>query len=303
MIAVLVWAVLLSDDYEQLYLDSDVHAVTRRDYAASVISFGTGMQKFLFVNGIGMTRLTPITKFMAHLPLALHVGPPKSVLVICFGMGTTYRSALTWSIDTTVVELVPGVVEQFGFYHADADRCMTNPNGHVVIDDGRRFLRRCGRSFDVIVVDPPPPVEAAGSSLLFSTEFYSLAKQHLNQHGILQMWCPGSDRKTDQAVLRSFADSFPHARCYHSTEEWGGHLLGSMEPIPNLNAAQLAARMPDAARADLLEWAEPHRDAASYIDRVVQYQFSADNFLSSDRRVVVSDDQPFNEYFLLRQMR
>ena len=78
--------------------------------------------KWLLVNGIGMTKLTPITKFIAHLPLAFHKDPPESALVICFGMGTTFRSAMSWDIDTTAVELVPSVTKAFGFYHADAAR-------------------------------------------------------------------------------------------------------------------------------------------------------------------------------------
>ena len=163
----------------------------RRDYAASVISAQVVGGKVLLVNGIGMTKLTPITKFMVHLPLAFHLGKPESALIICFGMGTSYRLALSWDIDTTAVELVPSVTKAFGFYHTNAAQILANPKGHVVIDDGRRFLRRTREKFDVIVIDPPPPVETAGSSLLFSAEFYALAKQHLNPHGILQAWFPG----------------------------------------------------------------------------------------------------------------
>ena len=33
-------------------------------------------------------------------------------------MGTTYRSALSWNVETTAVELVPSVTEAFAFYHA-----------------------------------------------------------------------------------------------------------------------------------------------------------------------------------------
>ena len=49
---------------------------------------------------------------------------------------------------------------------------------HIVIDDGRRFLLRTNRLFDVITIDPPSPVEAAGSSLLYSREFYDVVKTH-----------------------------------------------------------------------------------------------------------------------------
>ena len=40
-------------------------------------------------------------------------------LIICFGMGTTFRSALSWGIPVTVVELVPKVPKLFPYYHPD----------------------------------------------------------------------------------------------------------------------------------------------------------------------------------------
>jgi spermidine synthase len=255
------------------------------------------------VNGIGMTMLTPITKFMVHLPLAFHKVPPKSALVICFGMGTTYRSALSWNIDTTTVELVPSVTKAFGFYHADAARFVNDPNGHIVIDDGRRYLKRTAKKFDVIVVDPPPPVEAAGSSLLFSREFYELARRHLNPGGILQMWFPGdNDMATGEAVVRSIYESFPYVRCFPSVQGWGMHLLASMEPIEHLDARQLAARMPESAQKDLVEWNES-KDAAAYLEHVVTNEVPVTSGLNPDIRIQITDDQPYNEYFLLRRLK
>jgi spermidine synthase len=76
--------------------------IVRRDSTATVISKGTGRQLALIVNGSGMTTLTPITKFMAHLPLVSHTGVPKRALAICVGMGTTYRSLLTWGLQVRV---------------------------------------------------------------------------------------------------------------------------------------------------------------------------------------------------------
>ncbi len=277
--------------------------VIRRDYTATVISCRDEHYSHLLVNGVGMTVLTPVTKFIAHLPLAFHHDPPKSILVICFGMGTTYRSAITWNIDTTVVELVPSVVKAFGFYHADAARFVNATNGHIVTDDGRRFLRRTDKKFDVIVVDPPPPVQAAGSSLLFSREFYELAKQHLNPGGILQMWFPGDEElKTDQAVVRSIHESFPYVRCFGSVVHVGIHMLGSMEPIEQLDAGQLAARMPESAQKDLVEWA-PGKTASSYLAEVLNYEYAVPMILNPDPSVQVTDDRPFNEYYLLRRLR
>jgi predicted membrane-bound spermidine synthase len=302
MCAVLVWSSLFTEDFETMLFKTAKHTTVRRDYAASVVSFGEGWDRYLLVNGIGMTTLTPITKFMAHLPLAFHKGRPKSALIICFGMGTTYRSAMSWDIDTTAVELVPSVTKAFGFYHSDAEKFVNNPKGHIIIDDGRRYLNRCGEKFDVIVVDPPPPVEAAGSSLLFSTEFYALARQHLNPGGILQMWYPGGEDATTRAVLRSIYESFPHVRAFPSVAGWGIHLIASMEPIGPLDAEQLAARMPESAKKDLTEW-EPSQDATAYLQSVVTNGFSIAKYLDPDPKIQITDDQPFNEYFLLRQLK
>ncbi len=277
-------------------------AVVRRDYTATVISFGEGDGRFLLVNGIGMTKLTPITKFMVHMPLAMHKDKPTSALVICFGMGTSYRSAMSWNVDTTVVELVPSVTKAFGYYHADAERFVNATHGHIITDDGRRFLKRTAEKFEVIVVDPPPPVQAAGSSLLFSKEFYELARQHLKPGGILQMWFPGDDElETCQAVVRSFQESFPYVRCFPSIENSGAHMLGTMEPFEKLNSEQLAARLPESARQDLLEWTDS-TNAAAYLGRVLDQEYPVDRLVNRDAAIQVTDDRPYNEYFLLRRL-
>jgi spermidine synthase len=274
----------------------------RRDYAASVISAGQKLDKHLFVNGVGVTRLTPETKFMAHLPLALHNGEPESMLIICFGMGTTFRSALSWNVDTTTVELVPSVRDAFGFYYADAARVLTNAKGHIVIDDGRRYLKRTSEKFDVIATDPPPPVEAAGSSLLYSEEFYGLVKQHLKPNGIIQVWFPGGEVKTGQAILRSIRDSFPYVDCFQGVNGIGVHILASMQPIEERTPSQVASAMPAAAARDLLEW-NPSATLPDYLGRVLSAQFVTAKLLNRDPEIRVTDDQPYNEYFFLRRSR
>jgi spermidine synthase/MFS family permease len=295
------WSAFGTEDFEgMLRKTSDTEIIVRRDYAATVISFGQGFQRMLLVNGLGMTVLTPITKYMVHLPLAFHKSPPQSALVICFGMGTSYRSAMSWNIDTTVVELVPSVTQAFGYYHADAARFVNSTNGHMVTDDGRRFLKRTAKKFDLITVDPPPPAQAAGSSLLFSREFYTLAKQHLQPGGIVQMWFPGGDTETGQAVLRSMHESFPHVRCFKSVWGWGMHVLGSMEPLEQLDAGQLAARMPESARRDFVEYDKTN--APALLGAVVRSEFTPESVLK-DTTYQITDDRPFNEYFLLRKLR
>lgn len=297
--ALLFLAVVVNRTYEdQVQGFRGRNGVVRRDHTATVISYGEGMGKRLLVNGIGITHLTPITKVMAHLPLSLVEHKPTSALVICFGMGTTFRSLMSWGLNATAVELVPSVKEAFPYYFADAKEIVSRPNGKIVIDDGRRYLRRTSEMFDVITLDPPPPVEAAGSSLLYSEEFYSAVKERLKPGGILQQWIPDAEDRIVQAVVHSLTNSFPYVKMYRSFEGWGHHFLASMSPIHVPPAAELARRMPPAAKADLVEWRDD-KNVKGFLELILSQERDPRTFQRG--KETVTDDRPFNEYYLMRR--
>jgi spermidine synthase len=276
----------------------------RRDYTATVIATGPGGRaRYLLVNGVGMTGLTPITKMMAHLPLAMLDRKPENGLVICFGMGTTYRAMLSWNISSTAIELVPSVPSLFSYFHEDAAELLQSPNSHVVIDDGRFFLERTQEQYDVITLDPPPPVEAAGSSLLYSKEFYAIVKRHLRRDGILQQWIPSGDDAVMTAVAKALKESFPYIRVFRSVEGWGYHFLASVAPLPDTPASVLASRMPTKAVTDLLEWG-PASSAEQQFDIVLHRELPIDRLTEEAPSVnAMEDDHPVNEYYFLRQKR
>lgn len=280
-----------------------IRAEIRRDHTATVVSYGDGLEKELRVNGIGITSMTPLTKLMAHLPLAFH-GHAKSIAVICFGMGTTYRSALSWDVSTTAIDLARSVPDAFPYYFDDAPSLIGNPKGRIVIDDGRRFLHRSRETFDVITIDPPPPVEAAGSSLLYSTEFYDLLKTRLNPGGLLQQWTPPGEPMIESAIARALADSFPHVIAFRSFDGRGTHFTASMTPIAIPTVEDFLARLPEPARRDVVEWNTGElRDVQTFIRTVLNGRVPMDHLLTADPDVVISDDRPFNEYYLLRRIR
>jgi predicted membrane-bound spermidine synthase len=237
---------------------------------------------------------------IASMPLAFLDHPPQNALVICFGMGTTHRSMLSWGIDSTAVELVPSVPALFWYYHADGPELLKSPRSHVVIDDGRRFLERTTAQYDVIVIDPPPPVQAAGSSLLYSREFYAAAQKRLRPDGILQQWLPAGDLVTTISVARALQESFPYVRAFVGIEGWGIHFLASRQPIPARSPAELAKRMPASAAADLVEWG-PLPTAEQQFAAVLKQEIPMDQLLAMDRSVpAMQDDRPINEYYVLR---
>lgn len=299
-IIVLAAASLYSYSYEEVAINNN--SQVRRDYVATVVSSGEGMEKRLFVNGIGITHLTPITKIMAHMPLAFHKNQSQNALVICFGMGTTYRSLLSWDIQVKGVELIPSVKEAFTYYFDDALEIMENPKGEIIIDDGRRYLKRTTARYDIITIDPPPPVESSGSSLLYSNEFYSLVKARLKEDGLLQQWTPGGGDKILEAITRSLVMSFPYVKVFKSVEGWGCHFIASMKPIETPTADIFINRMPESAKKDLMEW-YPGQDMRKIVDIILSKELQIDDILKRDEDVYISDDKPYNEYFLLRRCR
>jgi spermidine synthase len=288
----------ISHDYEKKYPVREV----RRDYTATVIAAGKGMDRELLVNGIGMTNLTPNTKYMAHLPLAFMSRPAQNGLVICFGMGTTFRSMLSWGISTTAVDLVPSVPAMFSYFHPDASRLMSSSKARIVVDDGRRFLDGSTETYDVIVVDPPPPPAAPGSSLLYSSEFYAVIKKHLRQNGILQMWYPIrlGDTESAASVAKTLVQSFPYVRAFASFDGLGIHFLASREPLPATSSSTLATRLPPAAVTDFVEWG-PESNALQQFERALSHELNMEQIISaSPRTPALRDDEPINEYYLLR---
>jgi spermidine synthase len=289
---------LASKGYERVYGKG---SIVLRDSTATVIATGTGKNRLLLVNGYGMTSLTPITKMMAHLPMAFLDRPPQEALVVCFGIGTTFRSMRSWGIPVTAVELVPSVPRLFGYFHSDGPEILSSPFSHVVIDDGRRYLERTTQQYDVITIDPPPPVEAAGSSLLYSEDFYSVIRRRLRPGGVLQQWLPIGDAEDVAAVALALRRSFPYVRVFAFGKNWGFHFLASDRPLPNRTASELAQRLPVAAAADLVEW-DPQPDAEARFAHLLNLELPIDQLISaSPTTPALSDDRPINEYYLLRQ--
>jgi spermidine synthase len=301
--ALVVVAIVSTRDFSARYDAREV----RRDHTATVIATGSGMSRDLLVNGTSTTVLTPVTKWMAHVPLAFLGRQPSDALVICFGMGTTFRSLLSWDIRATAVELVPSVPELFSYYHADAPDLLRSGRARIVIDDGRRYLERSPETYDVITIDPPNPPEAAGSSLLYSRELYAVARARLRPGGILQQWIPITDVGTIASVTRAIAESFPHVRAFPSVNRrptlqvLGVHYLASDRPIPQLPIPVLAARFPPKAVRDLLEW-PGEASLEGHLRRLLEHEVPLEALTGLRRSVpALTDNRPYNEYFLLRR--
>jgi spermidine synthase len=213
---------------------------------------------------------------LAQFPLLLHRSPQK-VMVLGLASGVTAASALTHPIASLdVLELSPAVVAASRLFEATSGLDYQDPRFHLILNDGRNHLALTDRTYDVIISEPSNPWQAAMSTM-FTAEFFSLMRRHLNQDGIAVVWIDVYDMNFNALalILRTFVSVFPYVTIWESDQGGDYVLLGSDTPF-RIDYNQFAARAgSDKVRADLLRiQAEPADDIlARYVmdqDRIRQ---------------------------------
>jgi spermidine synthase len=190
----------------------------------------------LFIQGVSNSGdAMPSMRYMrlqAMLPLLVHDGEPKSVMVVGFGTGITAGETLRFpTLERRVcVELLPAVVRS-GQMFPESYKAWSDPKMQIRLRDGRQELTRSKEQYDVITLESPPP-SAQGVSNLYSTEFYELAKKRLASKGIFAQWLPIATQNVEEtrSLVRSFLDAFPYATLW-TTELHEMLLMGSEAPI------------------------------------------------------------------------
>lgn len=281
-----------------------VYAATEDDIAGVVAGQAEGWPQ-IWVGGTSMTIVTVDTKFMPLLPLALRPDASDG-LVIAFGMGTAFRTSLNAGVSTDVVELVPSVPRMFHWYYDDAAAVLANAKGRVIVADGRNHVELTDRTYDFVVVDPPPPIESSGVSVISSLEFYQSAKARLKAGGVMVQWVPfGQTLDEFLAHVRTYLQVFPNVRVIQGPGGYGYYMLGSDGSV-DLTATALAAVL---NRPGVLEDvnAAPDADgktATGWADALVALNWASGDELRAavGNGPLITDDHPLPEYFLLRRL-
>jgi spermidine synthase len=276
---------------------------SREDEIASVQAGQKAATAELWVGGTSMTLLTVDAKLMPVLPLIARPDADRA-LVVAFGMGTAYRTALIAGLRTDAVELVPSVPKMFRYYYEDADAVLADPNGRLVIADGRNHLELADEQFDIIVTDPPPPIQSSGVSVISSLEYYQQGHRHLTPGGVMMQWTPyGTTPNELKDHIRTFATVFAHVTAVRGPGRYGFYMLGSDEPI------ELA---PDAAREVLARpgilddissaFDSPAKTVDDWLAVINRQFWMADDALRAyaGPGPLITDDSPRPEYFLIR---
>ena len=276
---------------------------SREDEIASVQSGKHQSTAELWVGGTSMTLLTVDAKLMPILPL---IARPKSTraLVVAFGMGTAFRSALIAGLKTDAVELVPSVPKMFHFYYPDADAVLADPNGRVIVADGRNHLELSPERFDIILTDPPPPIQSSGVSVISSLEYYQQGHSHLAPGGVMMQWTPyGTTDNELKEHIRTFTTVFPHVTAIRGPGRYGFYMLGSDDPVTiDATVARQILERPGVLDDISSAFDSPVKTVDDWLVTFDLLRWLQDDALRAyaGSGPLITDDAPRPEYFLLR---
>lgn len=266
----------------------------------TIISYRSPKGKFITVNGstTASDQLEDMfaQRMLGHLPMALHPGEPRTALMIGLGSGVTAGAIGLYEIDELVaVELERGVFDASRFFEQENHHVLDNDRVTIRIDDGRNYLKRSDRRFDVISSDPNFP-SLTGSGTLFSVEYFQLARSHLAENGIMCQWAPIWRLRPSElaGIMRSFAEVFPHVRVF--SVGFRVVLLGRVDPFPPVDLDELTSRVSRPPVAESLAGIGvrgPIELLSFYqFDRAELLRWTADARLNTDDHPHVEFDAP-----------
>lgn len=198
-----------------------------------------------------------LQRMLGHLTTLV---PPRAgrVLVIGCGAGVTAGAV---SIDPvveheTIAEIEPLVPEVVStYFSAHNFAVVTNPKVQVEIDDARHFLQTTKETFDAITSDPLDPW-VKGAAMLYTREFFDLAKSRLSPGGVMTLFVQLYESNTAavKSEIGTFFEAFPNGMIFANTHHGAGYdlvLLGQRQPSP-IDVDAIQARLSTAEYAPVL---------------------------------------------------
>ena len=169
---------------------------------------------------------------LVHPLMLLHPGP-RTVFIAGGGEGSTLREVLAHrsvervvmlDLDQEVVELCRRLLPH---HHQGS---FDDPRMELIHQDARGYLESCDETFDVMVLDLVDPMEGGPSYLLYTQDFYNIARSKLNAGGMLVTQAgpagPLNYWECFTAIVRTLAGVFPRTNPYSVfmpsfVTEWG----------------------------------------------------------------------------------
>jgi spermidine synthase len=183
----------------------------------------------LYLDGLHQANDSPemlrTHREIGHLPMVLHPNPERA-LVIGLGGGATPGAVSRHASTVDIVELSDSVRKAAAlFAHANYN-VLAQPHVRLRVDDGRNYLLTTRERYDVITADIIQP-EHAGAGLVYSAEYFGLARKALDEDGVMLQWIGHRPALQYRLLVRAFLAAFPETTLWND----GTLLVGSKRPL------------------------------------------------------------------------
>ena len=248
MCLVLIWAVPQHNPYQLLKFS----VLSQRQQIGSVDFLGIGEsatvmlidqkgEMRLLTNGLPESAIQINGSrqgkfFLAHwlsmLPVLAHP-QAKDMLIIGLGAGITLKAVPPSIEKIDVVELEQQVIEanknKSSWRGTDP---LSDPRLKIHNNDARNALRNSNQDFDIIVSQPSHPW-TAGSSSLYSQEFFNLVKSRLRSKGVFVQWIGMGfvDPSLLNTLMATLNSEFGYVELFQPLSKGGLVFVSSNKPI------------------------------------------------------------------------
>ncbi|MBA2446309.1 MAG: spermidine synthase [Nocardioidaceae bacterium] len=184
----------------------------------------------VYVNGIPHQRLTSAALRQSQEPFYVEPylrvpDPPKEMLIVGAGTGTDVSIALSQGVEhVDAVEIDPRLLE-FGELN-NPDRAYDDPRVSTYVNDGRAFLQRTDKEYDLVLFALPDSLTlVAGASALrlesylFTEEAMASARDHLAPGGAFAMYNFYREPWLVDRLAGTLDEVFGHSPCLLSNPQ------------------------------------------------------------------------------------
>ena len=160
------------------------HVVLRRNspYGRLVVTESSGQYNFM-ENGVPVATSQDLERAEEAAHFAMVQRPDaRRVLLVGGGISGTAREILKYGVrEVTYVELDPLVLEAARRYLPGS---LADERIRVIATDGRRFVRRADRIYDVVIIDLPDPTTSQVNRY-YTVEFFQEVQRCLAKGGVV----------------------------------------------------------------------------------------------------------------------
>ena len=199
----------------------------------SVVENPNGERR-IFVNGTEVISTAypglKTVRLMGLLPIIFHP-KPETCLVIGYGMGVT-TAILCQSEEVKYVEAIEiceDVIKGSKYFEDYNHAIYENKKVKLIVDDGRAYLTKIKKKYDIISCHPTHPIFGSGN--LYTKEFFLLVKEHLKEDGIFIQYLPFFSLTFQDLVtiINTFKKIFPNTYLFRGLSH--GILVGFLQEI------------------------------------------------------------------------